>query len=177
MSNEEIIGELINFFAVAVLFLIGIAVIFRLFCRKFKFDKKNVELYGLLLNLDTPSLISIAAVTINYLFLVWCMISFQGINIIYIAVTLILVLLSEAVIDHFKDLFLSGALAIINCGAIQVIYLLYRYITEESFNYLLLLLLGLVILFVFLYFTYNLLRSINNVVVRGKYLKEKKYKV
>ncbi len=177
MSNEEIIGELVNFFAVAVLFLIGIAVIFKLFCRSFKFDKKNVELYGLLLNLDTPSLISIAAITINYLFLVWCMISFQGLHIIYIAVTLILVILSEAVIDHFKGLFWSLGLTIINCGAIQVIYLLYHYLTEEAFSYPLLLVLALVILFVFLYFTYNLLRGINNVVVRGKYLKEKKYKV
>ena len=44
MNNEEIVQEMINFFIVAFLFLIGIAVIFRIFCRKFKFKDKNVAL-------------------------------------------------------------------------------------------------------------------------------------
>ena len=177
MKNEEIISELINFFAVAVLFLIGIAVIFKIFCKKFKINDKNIELYGLLLNLDTSSLFSMAGITINYLFLVWCMISFRGMNIIYVAVTMLLVIISEAVLDNFKGLPLSLGLSVVNCCAIQVIYLIYQYVTEEYFSYLLLLVLGLVILFVFLYFTYNLFRGINNVVVKNKYLKVKNYKL
>lgn len=177
MENSEMIQGLFSFFAVAIVFLVGIAIVFKIFCKNFHFNNKNVELYGLLLNLNTQSLISIAAITINYLFLVWCAISFRGLNIIYIAITLILVLLSEAVIDNFKGLPLSILLSIVNCVAIQVIYLLYHYLIEEVFSYPLLLVLGLVILFVFLYFTYNLFRGINNVVVKHKYLKGKKYKV
>ena len=115
--------------------------------------------------------------TINYLFLVWCTISFQGLNIIYVAITFLLVLVSEAVIDNFKSLPVSLLLSVVNCGAIQVIYLIYHYLIEESFSYLLLLILCLVILFVFLYFTYNLFREINNIVVKNKYLKDKKYTV
>ena len=102
MANEEIIANLIDFFIVAVVFLIAIAVVFKIFCKKFKFDDKNVEIYGFLINLNTTSLISIAVITINYLFLVWWLISFKGINIIYVAITLVLVLISEAVIDNFK---------------------------------------------------------------------------
>lgn len=177
MKNEEIIGSLINFFAVAVLFLIGIAIVFKLFCRKFHFNNKNIELYGLLLNLNSASIFSMAAITINYLFLVWCTITFQGLNIIYIAVTLILVILSEAVLDNFKGLPKSLLLSIVNCVAIQVIYLIYHYLTEEFFSYPLLLVLFLVILFVFLYYTYNLFRGINNIVVKSKFLKKKNYKV
>ncbi len=171
------ISELINFFSVAIVFLISIAVLFKIFCRKFKFNNKNIELYGLLLNLNTQSLLSIAAITINYLFLVWCTISFKGLNIIYIAIILILVIISEAIIDNFKGLPLSLLLAIINCGAIQVIYLIYQYLTKEYFSYILMLILFLVILFVFLYDTYNLFRGINNIVVKHKYLKRKKYKI
>lgn len=173
----EIRGELINFFIVAFFFLIGIAVVFTIFCKKFKFNNKNIEFYGLLLNLNTTSLISISAMTINYLFLVWCTISFQGLNVIYVAITFLLVLVSEAVIDNFKGLPVSLLLSVVNCGAIQVIYLIYHYLIEESFSYLLLLILCLVILFVFLYFTYNLFREINNIVVKNKYLKDKKYTV
>lgn len=177
MNNEEIIAELINFFIVAFIFLIVIAVSFRIFCKHFKFNDKNVEIYGLLLNLNTTSLISIASSTINYLFLVWWMISFKGVNVIYIAITLILVLISEAVIDNFKGLPLSMLLAGINCVAIHVIYLIYNYVTVENFSYLLLIILGLVVLFAFLYYTYNLFRQVNNIVIKHKYLKKKKYTV
>ena len=177
MENEQIIADLINFFVVAFVFLVVIAIVFRIFCKHFKFNDRNVEVYGLLLDLNTTSLISIAAITINYLFLVWWMISFKGLNVIYIAITLILVLLSEAVIDNFKGLPLSILLSILNCVSVEVIYLLYRYITLENFSYLLLVVMGLVILFVFLYYTYNLFRQVNNIVVKHKYLKRKKYTV
>lgn len=178
MKNEEIIQELISFFSVAVVFLVVIALIFMIFCKKFKFNNKNIELYGLLLDLNTPSLISISALTINYLFLVWCTISFKGIQVVYVAITLILVLISEAVIDNFKSLPLSLGLTIVNCLSIQVVSKLYQYLVEENFSYILLIVLFLLILFVFLYYTYNLFRGINNVVVGHKYLKGKKqYKV
>ena len=134
-------------------------------------------LYGLLLNLNTPCLISMASLTINYLFLVWCTITFKGINVIYIAIILILVLISEAVLDNFGDLIKSIPLAIIDCAAIQVISLLYEYITNEEFSFLLLIVLFLSILFVFLYYTYNLFRGINNIVIKHKKLKKKNYKI
>ena len=114
MDIKTINSDLINFFAVAVVFLIGVAISFKIFCKKFKFNSKNIELYGLLLNLNTPSLISMASLTINYLFLVWCTITFKGINVIYIAIILILVLISEAVLDNFGDLIKSIPLAIID---------------------------------------------------------------
>ena len=177
MKVEEIFSELIIFFVVAILFLLGVAIIFKIFCKNFKFNSKNVELYGLLLNLNTTSLISMASITINYLFLVWCTISFKGINIIYIAIILILVLISEAVLDNFKGLITSIPLALINCIAIEIIHLLYNYVTHDNFSYLLVIILFLTILFVFLYYTYNLFRGINNIVIKHKHLKKKDYKV
>jgi len=177
MTKGELRSELISFFIVAVVFLIGIAIIFRVFCKKFKINDKNIELYGLLLNLDTASLFSMASITINYLFLVWCMISFRGMNIIYIAITMLLVIISDAVLDNFKGMPLSLGMSAVNIIAIHVIYLIYKYVTEEYFSYLLLVVLGLVILFVFLYLTYNLFRGINNIVVKNKYLRAKNYKL
>ena len=174
---ENIRGELINFLLVAVVFLFIVFIVFRIFLKKFKFNDKNVEVYGLLLNLDNLSLISLAANTINYLFLVWCTITFQGLKIIYVAITLILVILGDAVIDNFKGLWISILLTIVNCGAIEIIYLMFKYITTETFSFPVLLILCLTILFVFLYYTYNLLRSINNIVVKNKYLGKKKYMV
>lgn len=178
MKEELIISELITFFVVSIIILTILSIIFAIFCKKFKFNSKNVELYGLLLNLNNTSLISMATLTINYLFLVWCTISFKGLDVIDISIILILVLISDAIIDNFKGLIKSIPLALINCGAIQVIYLLYEYVTtEEHFSYLLIITLSLVILFVFLYHTYNFFRGINNIVVKNKYLKNKKYNI
>ena len=146
MNITQVNSDLINFFAVAVVFLIGVAISFKIFCKKFKFNSKNIELYGLLLNLNTPCLISMASLTINYLFLVWCTITFKGINVIYIAIILILVLISEAVLDNFGELIKSIPLAIIDCIAIQIISLLYEYITNEEFSILLLIVLFLSII-------------------------------
>ena len=55
-----------------------------------------------------------------------------------------LVLISEAVIDNFKGLWLSVVLSLVNCAAIHVIYLIYKYVTVEEFSYLLLIVLGFI---------------------------------
>ena len=177
MDYNDIQSELIYFFVAAVIFIITIFIIFRIFCKKFQFDNKRIELYGLMLNMDTSSLIAISADTVYYLFIVFCTISFRGMNLVYLAIVLMLILISNAVIDNFKGLPISIFHGLINCGAIQIVYLLYDYIRNEYFSYLLLIILFLVVLFVFLYDTYNLFRGINQVVIRNKYLKKKKYDV
>ncbi len=175
--NNNVINGLINFSAVAIIFLIVLTIIFSIYVKKFKFEKRNIEMYGLFLNLDTISLISISALTINYIFIVWCTLSFQGLNIIYIAFSMILVFLSDAVTDNFKNLPISLGFSAINFVSIYVTYLIYNHLVKEKFSYILAIVLGLVVIFVFLYYTYNLLRQINNIAVKQKYLKEKKYKI
>lgn len=71
------------------------------------------------LNLDTKSLIAISAMTIHYLFLVWCTITFEGLNVIYVSFIFILVLISDVALDDFKKLGIDIGLNIINCGAIS----------------------------------------------------------
>lgn len=177
MSNSEIISGLINFTIVAIIFLVVIFISFKIFCKNFKFDSKKIEIYGLLLNLNTTSLFSISCITINYIFLVWCTIGFNGLNIIYIAFTLMLSLLSDIINDNFKKIPITLLFTAANCAAIQITYMIYNYLTKEYFSYILLLVLILLILFVFLYYTYNLFREINNIVIKNKYLKKKNYKV
>lgn len=177
MDYIEIINGLVNFSLVAVIVLVVIALVFSVFCKKFKFNKKNIELYGLLMSLDSLSLVSIASLTICYLFLVWCTISFEGLNIIYISFIVILVVIGDVVIDRFNRLPVSLLLTVVDCVAIQVIYVIYKYLVETEFSYFLLVILILVIIFVFLYYTYNFFRQINNIVVKNKYLKDKQYKI
>ena len=173
--NNQIMGNLLNFFAVAVVFLIILLVFFGIYAKKFKITDKNASIYGLFLDLDTRSLIAIASLTINYLFLVWCSFSFTDLNIIYVAIIILLVMVTDIVLDDFKKMFVDIGLSFVNCGAIKIIYIIFNYLHTEAFSYILLLTLFLLILFVFLYYTYNLFRQLNNIVVKNKYLKNKKY--
>ena len=173
--NNQIMGNLLNFFAVAVVFLIILLIFFGIYAKKFKITDKNASIYGLFLDLDTRSLIAIASLTINYLFLVWCSFSFTDLNIIYVAIIILLVMVTDIVLDDFKKMFVDIGLSFVNCGAIKIIYIIFNYLHTEAFSYILLLTLFLLILFVFLYYTYNLFRQLNNIVVKNKYLKNKKY--
>ncbi|MEE3342531.1 MAG: hypothetical protein VZS44_00360 [Bacilli bacterium] len=175
--NNQIMGNLLNFFAVAVVFLVILVVFFGIYSKKFKITERNASIYGLFLDLDNRSLIAIASLTINYLFLVWCSFSFTDLNIIYAAIIILLVMVSDIVLDDFKKMFIDLLLSFINLGAIKIIYIIFNYINKEAFSYILLLTLFLLILFVFLYYTYNLFRQLNNIVVNNKYLKNKKYKL
>ena len=175
--DMDIINGLINFLVVALIFLAGLFTAFMIFCKKFKFDKKNIELYGMFLHLKPSSLVAVSALTINYLFLVWATVSFTGLNIIYVAFTLILVFISDISMDKFNALPKDIGITITNCLAIQVVYLIYDYLTTEYSSIMLFIILVLVVIFIFLYYTYNLFKSINNVVIDHKYLKKKKYKV
>ncbi len=175
--NNLILKNLINFFAVALVFLTILLIFFSIYSKKFKITEKNASVYGLFLDLDTRSLIAISSITISYLFLVWCSFSFTDLNIIYVAIIILLVMISDIILEDFKKLFIDIGLSAINCGAIKVIYIIFNYIHTESFSFILLLILFLLILFVFLYYTYNFFRQLNNIVVNNKYLKNKKYKL
>lgn len=175
--NKEIINSLLNFSLVGLIFVLVLFITLKIFLKKFKFDKKNIELYGIFLQLKTTSLISIAALTINYLFLVWATASFKGLNIIYITFTLILVLISDIVIDKFNNIPRHLLQIIGSSLTIELVYLIYNYLNTEYNSPILFIVLLLVIIFAFLYYTYNLFKNINNVVIDQKYLKRKKYKI
>jgi hypothetical protein len=171
-------SELVNFIFVSIILLVLLAIFLNLFCKKFKLSNDKIKLYGLFLNMDTKSLIAMSSLTINFTFLAWWTVSFSGLNIIYIAISLILMLISDIVLDNPKGSILSVIFTIINCILIQVIYLIYNYIKVQNSSYILMLILVFLIIFSFLYYAYHLFRSLNNIVIKNKHIKKKdKYKV
>ena len=64
----------------------------------------------------------------------------------------------------------------INLAAIFVTGLLYDYLINTYTTIYLLILLGLVTIFVFLYFTYITFKLLNNIVLKEENLKKKDYK-
>ena len=64
---------------------------------------------------------------------------------------------------------------VINCLCIYVVSLIYNYLVNEYTSIFLLIILGLLMLFVFLYYTYITFKLLNEIATRNKLLKNKKY--
>lgn len=174
----EIFSNLVVFLVVAIVFLLVLAIFMSIFLKRFKVDEKKIKLYGLFLNMDNKSLIAFSALSLNYLFLVWCMVSFEDINVIYVFFTYSLVFISDVVRKNFPRGFINMIISGVNCLFIHVIYLIHGYLILEYANPIMVVVLILTLIFIFLFYTYNLFRSLNDVVLQNKYLeKRKNYKL
>lgn len=174
----DVFSELVLFLVVAIIFLVCLAIFMVIFLKKFKVDEKKIKLYGLFLNMDNKSLISFSALSLNYLFLVWCMVSFNDINVIYVFFTYMLVFISDIVRLNYPKGFINLMLAGVNCLAIHIVYIIHQYLVQHYQSPVLIVLLILSLIFIFMYYTYNLFRSLNDVVIQNKYLeKRKKYQL
>ena len=178
MSNTEIVSGLVNYILVAILLLFSLGLVLSIFCKKFKLDDSKIKLYGLFLNMDTKSLVAISSLTINFTFLIWWTLNFCGINVIYIVFTLILLLISNIVLDDSKGVIFSVLSTIVSCSLIQVIYMLYVELTTNNPPYIVMAVEALLIIFAVFYYSWCFTRTINNIVVKNKHIKNKaKYKV
>ena len=65
---------------------------------------------------------------------------------------------------------------LIDCLCIFVVSIVYNYLMNEYTSIFLLIVLGLLIIFVFLYFTYITFKLLNNIVLKQENLQKKNYK-
>ena len=83
-NNVEILSNIVSFLVVAIIFLLAIAIIFAFALKKYNVKSNKLKFYGLFLEMDNPSIIAFSAVSLNYIFLIWCTTTFSGLNYIYI---------------------------------------------------------------------------------------------
>jgi len=170
----DIIYGIANFAMVGIIFLVVLWVFIKLTLKKYSTNSGKIKFYGLFLGMDNKSVLAFSLVSLCYIFLVWCIATFQKMNIFYFLIILILILVSDILTKNYEkipnNLFFVGLSSL----GILCISLLYTHLTTEYANIFTLIILGLLILFVFLYFTYYLLKLLNDIVVKEKHLKKKK---
>ena len=89
--------------------------------------------------------------------------------------TFTFVLIANICVKKYKEIPRDILFSLINCLCIYVVSLIYNYLVNEYTSIFLLIILGLVMLFVFLYYTYITFKWLNEVATRNKLLKNKKY--
>lgn len=175
-ENIYILGDIANFLLVGILFIIVLAIIFKITLKNYNVKTSKIKFYGLFLGMSNRNILSFSLITINYIFLIWCTATFNGLNIYYISMTVFFLLAADIVGKNYNRLAIDLIYSMINMACIFVTSLLYDYLINKYTTIFLLIILGLVVLFVFLYFTYITFKLLNNIVISEENLKKKNYK-
>ncbi len=177
MSNDvNVIGNMVSFLLVGVIFIVVLALTFRIGLKNYNVKTSKIKLYGLFLGMDNRSILAFSLITLNSIFLIWCITTFSGLNIYYVFITVSLILLADIVIKDYNRIFIDLIYSMINIACIFVTSMLYDYLVNKYNSVFLLIILGLVCLFVFLYYTYMTFKLLNNVVLKEENLAKKNYK-
>lgn len=176
MNTGVILGNIINFLMVALIFLGVLAITFKITLKNYNVKTSKLKFYGLFLGMDNKSILAFSCITLNYIFLIWCTATFSGMNIIYVLITTAFVLISDILIKDYNRIHIDLLFTAINCLCIFVTSLVYNYLVDEYTTIFLLIVLGLLIIFVFLYFTYITFKLLNNIVLKQENLQKKNYK-
>ena len=176
MDMAVILGNIVDFLLVALIFICVLWITFKITLKNYNVKTSKLKFYGLFLGMDNKSVMAFGCVTLNYIFLIWCTATFTGINLVYILITTFFIMFADIMIKDFNRMPIDLLFCGINCLCIFVISLIYNYMMNEYSSIFLLIILGLVIVFVFLYFTYITFKLLNNIVLKQENLQKKKYK-
>ena len=103
-----VLGEIVSFLAVAIIFLIVLAITFKITLKNYDVKTSKIRFYGLFLGMDNRNILAFSMITLNYIFLIWCVATFSGLNIYYIFITVILLVGSDIVIKDYNKVFVES---------------------------------------------------------------------
>ena len=173
-NNSEIIYNLISFLVVGLIFMTGLAVTFKILLKQYSVDNNKIKFYGLFLGLNNKQILSFSMISLNYIYLVYNLLTFNNVDIIFVIFSCILVLLSDILIKNYPKGLLNILYEVISILTIFVNSLLYNYITDQNSVIVIVCLIFVIILSV-LFYSFVLFKSLNNVIVKDKFIKEEKY--
>lgn len=175
-KSLDILGNIVNFLVVAIIFLSVLWLVFKVTLKNYNVKTSKIKFYGLFLGMNNRSILAFSMITLNYIFLIWCTATFGGLNIYYAFITVFFMVMSDIIIKEYKRIPVDLLFCGINLLCIFVTGLLYKYLTTTYKTVFLLVILGLVTIFVFLYFTYITFKLLNNIVLKQENLGRKNYK-
>lgn len=162
----------IFYFAFAgIIVVISLYIILKILIKKFNPEESKVKLYGILQGMSNKEIISISASIVSYIFMIYLMTSFIDLNI-YIAIIIISLTLLSGLLIKNRKIIIDIILNIISLGGLKIIYLIHDYIVNEYNDVWMLLLLVFVMIFMFLYLSYTLLKNLKTVILANKYIRK-----
>ena len=174
MNNNEIIYNLVSFLIVGLIFMASLAITFKILLKKYSVDNGKIKFYGLFLGLNNKQILSFSMISLNYILLVYSLLTFNNINIILIAISSVLVILSDIILKNYPKGLLNILYEVISLLTIFVNNLLFNYISEQE-SILVIICIIFVIILAVLFYSFVLFKSLNNIIIKDKFIKEEKY--
>ena len=174
LDSNDILYTLISFLVVGIIFLSGVAVVFKILLKKYSVDNAKIKFYGLFLGLNNKQILSFSIISLNYLFLVYNLLTFSKVNLIVIVISFVLVILSDILMLNYPKGFLNIVYELISILSLFVTNLLYNYVTEQDSVIIVICLIFVIILSV-LFYSFVLFKTLNNIIVTDKHINEEKY--
>ena len=175
-KDLDILGNIVNYLVVSLVFLLVLWITFKITLKNYNVKSSKIKFYGLFLGMDNRSILAFSMITLNYIFLIWCTATFTGLNVYYVFITVLFMVAADIAVKDYNRIPIDLIYSMINMLCIFVTSMLYKYLTTTYTTIYLLIVLGLVTIFVFLYFTYMTFKSLNNIVLKEKNLQKKDYK-
>lgn len=174
MENIEIIYTLVSFLVVGLIFMLVLGITFKILLKKYSVDNAKIKFYGLFLGMKNSQILAFSMVSLNYLFLIYNLISFNKLNVIILIFSMVLVILSDIVIKNYPKGLLNILYEIISILTIIANNYLYNYIVDNNSPIIIVCLVFVIILSV-LFYSYVMFKTLNNIIVKDKHIKEDKY--
>ena len=174
MENIEIIYTLVSFLVVGLIFMLVLGITFKILLKKYSVDNAKIKFYGLFLGMKNSQILAFSMVSLNYLFLIYNLISFNKLNVVILIFSMILVILSDIVIKNYSKGLLNILYEIISILTIIANNYLYNYIVDNNSPIIIVCLVFVIILSV-LFYSYVMFKTLNNIIVKDKHIKEDKY--
>jgi len=174
MENNEVIYHLVSFLIVGIIFMVVLAITFKILLKKYSLDNAKIKFYGLFLGLNNKQILSFSMTSLNYIFLIYNLLVFNNLNIIIIVISSVLVILSDIIIKNYPKGLINIVYEIISLLTVFVNSILYNYIIDQDSVVVIVCLVFVIVLSVLLY-SFVLFKSLNNIIVKDKFIKEEKY--
>lgn len=175
MINSMEIFKNLGYFSI---FVIGIALIaslgLNLYLKKFEFEADNAKLYGMLFNLDNKSIVAFVLSTLSYLFLVWTAMMSTPMNMIYVSIIVLSQVISVILVKDYIKVLIALIVSIIECASLYLIDYIHVYLLNENTDILMRFCVFFMVAFAFIYFTYNYINSLNDIVSKNRHVAKKK---
>ena len=155
----------------SLIVVITLYIILKILIKRFDPEKSKVKLYGILQGMSNKEIISISCSIVVYVFMIYLMASFVDLDLAIISIVVFLTLFSGILVKN-KWLIVDLVLSIISLGGIKLVYLIHDYIVNEYMDIWMLLLLVFVMIFLFLYQSYTLLKNLKTVIIANKYVRK-----
>ena len=142
------------------------------FLKRFDISKGKLSIYGIFLGLTEKDIFSISILTVRYIFMYWCLIS-ANVEIIHLTLLILSGLIYSIINKRFFHILFDILSSFLLYLALLSKNIFFEYLTTILFEWKVLAIFILLVIFIILYSSYFFLKDIDYVCKNNKFVRKK----